>query len=93
MSALMEFIRNNDPGIAHQLSHVTSLPARRSAKIKHRRIRPRRQHQRRNTGGERLWVKVAEEILQEFAQGQGPGSLIKSALPETDLSQGDAFLV
>ena len=89
---MMEFIGNNDPGIAHQLGHVRGLSARRRAKIKHGRIRSRCQNQRGNTGGERLRMNVAEEILQEFPQGQGPGSFIKGAVPQTDRPQGDSFL-
>jgi hypothetical protein len=38
-------------------------------------------------------VNVTEEILQQFARRQGPGGVIKGVAPETDLPQGDSFLL
>jgi hypothetical protein len=38
-------------------------------------------------------MDVAEEILQQFARQQGPGSLVKGGVPDTYRSQGYAFLV
>ncbi len=89
----MKFIGNDDAGIVHQFGHVRGLSPRRSAKIEHIRIRSRCQDQGSETRGERLRVNVTEEILQQFARGQGPGGVIKGVSPETDLSQGDSFLM
>jgi hypothetical protein len=93
MPALMEFIGNDDPGIAHEFGQMRGLSARRSAKIKHGRIRSWCQDQRGKTGGERLRMNITEEILQQFARKQSPGSFVKGVVPHTDRSQGYAFLV
>ncbi len=89
----MEFIGDKDPRVGHELGQVRGLSARRSAKIQHGSIRSRRQNHGGHTGGERLGMDVAEEILQQFARQKGPGSFIEGVVSDTGRSQGDASLL
>ena len=89
----MEFIGDKDPRVGHELGQMRGLSARRSAKIQHGSIRSRRQNQGGHTGGERLGMDVAEEILQQFARQKGPGSFIEGVVSDTGRSQEDASLL
>ncbi len=89
----MEVIGDNDPCIGHELGQMRGLSARRSAKIQHGSARSGRQNQGGHTGGERLGMDVAEEILQQFARQKGPGSFIEGVVSDTGRSQGDTSLL
>jgi len=86
----MEFIGDNDPCIGHEFCQMRGLSARRSAKIQHGSARSGCQNQSGHTGGERLGMDVAEEILQQFARQKGSGSFIEGVVSDTGRSQGDA---
>jgi hypothetical protein len=93
MPAAMQLIGNDNSGIAHELGQVRGFPPRRRAEIEHQGIRSRCQNQRGKTGGERLRMNIAEEILQQFARWQRSGSLVQGVILVTHCPERYAFLL